>query len=252
MQNNVIKELLYKMADDAFILGHRNSEWTGIGPTIEEDIAFSSMAQDKIGHGAALYTILHEQFGEVDPDTNVYKRSAQNYRCSQFVQLPIGDYAFSLMRHFLFDHAEYLRYQALQNSSFTPLAQLAHKIKGELKYHVLHADTWVRQLGTATEEARLRLQTALNEAFPYALGLFEQGKYETELQTNDIFIGEEALQEQWLNAIEPIIQQANLQLPDLTSVQAVYGGRKGIHTEHLQPTLEEMREVLSVDEDAEW
>jgi ring-1,2-phenylacetyl-CoA epoxidase subunit PaaC len=70
-----IKDLLFKMADDALIIGHRNSEWTGIGPVLEEDLAFSSMAQDKIGHAFALYTILHESFGEAEPDTLAFKRT---------------------------------------------------------------------------------------------------------------------------------------------------------------------------------
>ena len=74
--NEAIKELLYKMADDQLILGHRNSEWTGFGPLLEEDIAFSSMAQDKIGHSLALYSIL-QQLGERDPDTVAFMRNAK-------------------------------------------------------------------------------------------------------------------------------------------------------------------------------
>jgi ring-1,2-phenylacetyl-CoA epoxidase subunit PaaC len=124
-----IKDLLFKMADDALIIGHRNSEWTGIGPVLEEDLAFSSMAQDKIGHAFALYTILHESFGEAEPDTLAFKRTEKEFKCCQLVELPIGEYDFSLMRHFLFDHAESLRYEMLANSSFQPLAQLAKKSK---------------------------------------------------------------------------------------------------------------------------
>ncbi len=74
-----IKDLLFKMADDALIIGHRNSEWTGIGPVLEEDLAFSSMAQDKIGHAFALYTILHESFGEAEPDTLAFKRTEKEF-----------------------------------------------------------------------------------------------------------------------------------------------------------------------------
>src|SRR5512141_2016888 len=105
-----IKDLLYRIADDELILGHRNSEWTGLGPILEEDIAFSSIAQDQIGHAVSIYTMLHEQFGEPTPDALAFGREEHEFRCSHLVELPIGDYAFSLIRHFLFDHAELLRY----------------------------------------------------------------------------------------------------------------------------------------------
>jgi ring-1,2-phenylacetyl-CoA epoxidase subunit PaaC len=113
MNNEAIKELLYKMADDALIIGHRNSEWTGIGPMLEEDLAFSSMAQDKVGHAQALYQILHAVLGEKDPDILAFQRTEKDFKCCQLVELPIGEYDFSLVRHFLFDHAESLRYDML-------------------------------------------------------------------------------------------------------------------------------------------
>ena len=142
MNTESIKELLYKMADDLLILGHRNSEWTGLGPILEEDIAFSSMAQDKIGQAQALYQILNT-LGEDEPDTIAFMREASQFHNSQFVELPNGDYDFSCVRHFLYDHADQIRYNMLAESSFEPLAKVARKIKGELKYHVFHADTWL-------------------------------------------------------------------------------------------------------------
>src|SRR5687768_15043745 len=110
MNTEALKDLLYKIADDQFILGHRNSEWTGLGPLLEEDIAFSSMAQDKLGHSLAFYHLL-EELGEPDPDTLAFRRPAQQFHCCQFVELPIGEYDFSLIRHFLFDHAEAIRFE---------------------------------------------------------------------------------------------------------------------------------------------
>ena len=252
MNTDAIKELLYKMGDDAFILGHRNSEWTGIAPTLEEDISFSSVAQDQIGHALAVYTILHETLGGPTPDFIGFTRNETDFRCSHLVELPNGEYDFSLIRHFLFDHAEMLRYRALTQSTYTPLAQLAGKIIGELKYHILHANTWVRQLGNATEEAKARLQSSLNELMPYALGMFEPGPNEQALIEDGVFIGEEALKAQWLQSIEAVIRQTQLKLPDITTLTPVYGGRYGYHTEYLQPLLYEMTEVFRIDESAEW
>src|SRR5688572_3320898 len=117
MNSIALKELLYKIADDLLILGHRNSEWTGFGPLLEEDIAFSSMAQDKIGQSYALYQILH-QLREQAPDTVAFMRHAGQFHNSIFTELPNGEYDFSLVRHFLFDTAEAIRFTMLTQSSF--------------------------------------------------------------------------------------------------------------------------------------
>lgn len=251
MDHTPLKELLYKIADDQLILGHRNSEWTGMGPLLEEDIAFSSMAQDKVGQSLALYTLLQE-LGESDPDTVAFTRNANQFHNCQLVELPNQEYDFSLIRHFLFDTAEALRFEMLTRSSYQPLAQLATKIRGELRYHTLHANTWIKQLGTATPESISRLQKSLEYALPFALGIFESSPNEKELIDAEIFEGEEALQQKWLAKIESIISQTSLQFPDPKLIKPLFGGRQGKHTEHLQPLLDEMSEVFKIDPSAEW
>lgn len=246
-----IKELLYKMADDQLIIGHRNSEWTGLGPVLEEDIAFSSMAQDKIGQSLALYDILH-QMGESDPDTIAFMRNAEQFHCCHLVEYPIGEYEFSLMRHFMFDFAELCRFEMLASSSFEPLSMLSRKLKGEIKYHTMHAEIWIKQLGAATQESNSRMQAALDMVFPLALGIFEPGDYEDTLAEEQIFEGEKALEMRWLELIAPIVEKAGLVMPDRTTLSPVYGGRKGTHTPFLQPMLDEMTEVFRIDPAAEW
>lgn len=246
-----LKDLLYKMADDALIIGHRNSEWTGIGPLLEEDLAFSSMAQDKIGHAQALYKILHD-LGEADPDTLGFKRQAKEFHNCQLVELPIGEYDFSLVRHFLFDHAELLRYEMLTQSSFQSLAALARKAKGEIKYHVFHADSWLKQLANGNEESKARMQSALNSTWHYALGIFEPGAFEEELKSSNIFAGEDTLKTAWLEKVTAIIDAVGLRVPETDETKIALGGRKGFHTEYLQPLLTEMTEVTNVDPNAEW
>jgi len=251
MSEIALKELLYKMADDQLILGHRNSEWTGMGPLLEEDIAFSSMAQDKVGQSLALYTLLN-QLGESDPDTIAFTRNANQFHNCVLVELPNQEYDFSLIRHFLFDTAEALRFEMLTHSSYAPLAQLATKIRGELRYHTLHANTWIKQLGSATPESIGRLQKSLDYAMPYALGIFEVSPYEDDLIKSGIFEGEEKLKAQWVTKVEAIIAQTSLHLPDWKLVQPLSGGRQGNHSEHLQPLLDEMSEVFKIDPTAEW
>ena len=252
MNKEAIKDLLYKMGDDALIIGHRNSEWTGIGPMLEEDLAFASMAQDKVGHAQALYQICHEVLGDHDPDTIAFKREEKDFKCCQFVELPIGEYDFSLVRHFLFDHAELIRYEMLTSSSFQPLAQLAKKVKGEIKYHVMHADTFLKQLAKGTEESHARMQSSLDYAMPYALGIFEKSDYEDVLIKEGIFGGEEKLQELWLEKITAIVTAAGLTMPQVHDSKIVYGGRKGYHSKFLEPLLDEMTEVIQLDPNAEW
>ncbi len=248
---DALKELLYKIADDQLIIGHRNSEWTGLGPILEEDIAFSSMAQDKIGQSEHIYNLLH-QLGEADADTVAFTRNSAQFHSSQFVELPIGDYSFSLIRHFLFDFAEYLRFESLKSSAYEPLAQVSKKFFGEIKYHTMHANTWVNQLGKGNEESHTKMQDSLNYAWNYALGMFEQGPAEDLLISENIFIGEKALQDVWLGTITPLLTQSNLTIPAQENWKPIFGGRFGKHSQHLQPLLEEMTEVYSIDPSADW
>lgn len=251
MNQEAIKELLYKMADDQLILGHRNSEWTGFGPLLEEDIAFSSMAQDKVGHSLALYTILND-LGEQNPDTIAFARNADQFHNSIFTELPNAEYDFSLIRHFLYDTAEAFRFEMLSQSAFERLAQLATKVRGELRYHTMHANTWIKQLGTATDESINKLQHSLEYALPYALGIFEPSPFENELINEGIFEGEKVLEEKWKRKVEEVIAQTQLKLPKWETLTPQTGGRIGQHTAHLQPLLDEMSEVLRMDPSAEW
>lgn len=251
MNLSALKELLYKIADDQLILGHRNSEWTGFGPLLEEDIAFSSMAQDKIGQSFALYQML-QSLGESDPDSVAFTRNASQFHNCLLTELPNGEYDFSLVRHFLYDTAEAFRFEMLSESSYQPLADISKKIRAELRYHTLHANTWIKQLGSATEESISRLQNSLNLAMPYALGMFEESPYEKDLISSNIFGGELALKERWMKKVEEIIRQTSLNLPEWKTLQPVLGGRAGKHSEHLQPLLDEMSEVFKIDPTAEW
>lgn len=251
MNELALKEFLYKVADDQLILGHRNSEWTGFGPLLEEDIAFSSMAQDKVGQSQALYEILHS-LGEQHPDTVAFMRNANQFHNCILTELPNGEYDFSLIRHFLYDTALAIRFDMLTKSSFKPLAELATKIRGELKYHTLHANTWVKQLGSATPESIERLQKSLEYTLPYALGIFEKSPYENDIISAGIFEGEEVLKSRWIKKVEEIISQTKLQLPEISKLRPVEGGRVGKHSEHLQPLLDEMSEVFKIDPTAEW
>ncbi len=252
MNIEALKDLLYRLADDDLIIGHRNGEWTGIGPILEEDIAFSSMAQNAVGHAQAYYTLLHELLGEEHPDQIAFNRPAADFRSAQLVEMPIGDYAYSLVRHVLYDTAKPIRLDDLRNSSFRPLAELAKKLGREEKYHQLHAQTWLRQLGNATVESNARMQAALNEAYPQAFSLFEPTAMDEVIAAEGLQSREGALQAQWEEEIEQLIIGAGLKVPVVADKTAFHGGRNGRHSEHLPALLAEMTEVFAIDPAAAW
>ena len=116
----------------------------------------------------------------------------------------------------------------------------------------MHANTWIKSLGNGSQESIARLQTALEQALPFALGIFEPSPFEQDLVQDKVFEGESSLRERWIQEISKVIETTALQLPDLKHIKPEFGGRKGVHTAHLQPLLEEMSEVFKLDPTAEW
>jgi ring-1,2-phenylacetyl-CoA epoxidase subunit PaaC len=164
-------ELLLQIADDELILGWRNSEWTGIAPFLEEDVAFSSIAQNEIGHARALYELAARELGS-DADALAFDRPAAEYRCAPLVELRRLEWARTIARHWLYEAADAIRLEALKASVDTEIAGVAGKIDREELYHRMHAEMWVDRL-LASEEGRVRLDEALDELWPYALGVLE-------------------------------------------------------------------------------
>ena len=129
-------------ADDELVLGWRDSEWTGVAPFLEEDVAFSSIAQGEIGHARALYELAAGVVGG-DADALAFDREASEYRCAPFVELPLaGDWAATVARHWLYETADSIRVAALMESDWPELAGLAAKMDREEAYHRMHARMW--------------------------------------------------------------------------------------------------------------
>lgn len=168
----VLAGILTALGDDELILGHRHSEWTGFAPHIEEDVAFSSIAQDEIGHASAYYAIVGKLTGR-EPDEIALGREPSEYRNARLCERPNGDWAYTLARHWLYDTADDVRLESLAESSDTDIAALARKIRREERYHLLHADTWMKRIAHGPIEARSRVIESLRATFPDALGLFE-------------------------------------------------------------------------------
>ena len=154
-------ELLLPIADDELILGWRNSEWTGIAPFLEEDVAFSSIAQNEVGHARALYQLVAEELGTT-ADELAFDRKPEEYQCSQFVELRlVPDWAKTIARHCLYEDADEHRIKELIESDDPEVAGLAAKIDREEAYHRMHAKMWFDRL-----EGEPQFQEALEELRP--------------------------------------------------------------------------------------
>jgi len=166
-----LAELLLSVADDEFVIGFWDSEWTGIAPMLEEDVATSSIAQDEIGHARALYELLADLTDD-DADRIAYGRSPEDFRHAALLNHARGDWAFSVARRYLYETADAVRLTALARSSHEPLAALAGKMRREETYHLLHADAWLRRLAEGGAETRERLATALRALWTDAQQIF--------------------------------------------------------------------------------
>ncbi len=150
---DALAELLLTLADDEFVLGFWDSEWTGIAPMLEEDVAMSSVSQDEIGHARAWYELL-AGLTDDDADRIAFGREPDAYRHAALMNHPRTDWAFTVARRYLYEHADALRLEALMHSSYAPVAELAAKMRREETYHLLHFDIWLKRLAEAGGEAR--------------------------------------------------------------------------------------------------
>jgi ring-1,2-phenylacetyl-CoA epoxidase subunit PaaC len=215
---------LLELADDELILGWRNSEWTGIAPFLEEDVAFSSIAQNEIGHARALYELAAVELGTT-ADELAFDRSLEEYRCAPLVELRRLEWARTIARHWLYETADAIRLEALQASDDADVAALAAKIDREEVYHRMHAEMWIDRL-LHSEEGRTRLEEAIDELWPYALGVLDDELRPELVRRVEARLGRS------LPAVEPV--------------------RRGDHVAELKELLEEMTVVRRSAPGASW
>jgi len=214
-------ELILTLADDEFVLGFWDSEWTGIAPMLEEDVAFSSLAQDEIGHARVLYELLADLTHDT-ADQIAFGRRPEQYRHARLLDHPRTDWAFSIARRFLYDTADAARLTVLANSSYAPLAGIVGKIRREETYHRMHMEAWVKRLAEAGGEAHRRLADALETLWPDALTIFVPLDGEEELLNAGILPEPlMAIQQRWLGEVAPLLQSLGLPVP----FRAAGGGR---------------------------
>ena len=233
-----VETLMFRLADDEFVLAERYTEWQVRAPTLESDLAVSNIAQDELGHARLWYDLL-EDFGYEEADL-LWERDPGDFRHSTLVELPFaeGDWADCIVRGYLYDVAEHLRLEALVDTSYPRLADRVGKVLREEEYHREHAANWLERL-TSSEEGRERVQKATERLFPYALTLFEPvGSAESDvvdigLRTESL----ESMREQWLDTVVPFLESLGVSVPmdpddEVADLLPDELGRDASHTDH--------------------
>jgi ring-1,2-phenylacetyl-CoA epoxidase subunit PaaC len=246
-QKALLNKLL-ALADDEMILSHRNAEWIGHGPILEEDIAIGNIAQDELGHATVWYGLYCEMTGD-DPDELVFLRDSADFRNVQMVELPKGDWAFTMVRQYLFDAYELVTLNALQESSYQRLAEAVAKIRNEEIYHYRHTSTWVKRLGLGTEESHGRMQNALDELWSYAQQLFVALPDEAVLVEEGIVRETADLHTNWSNLVIPHLTNSGLDIPQNNTP---FARTRTQHTSHLADLLQDMQKIARLDAAAKW
>jgi ring-1,2-phenylacetyl-CoA epoxidase subunit PaaC len=242
---------LLRLADDRLVLGHRLSEWCGHGPILEEDIALANISLDLIGEATLLLKLAGEVEGQGrSEDAIAYFRDAIEYRNTLLAELPKGDFAFTIVRQFLFSVFSLLQMEALTRSTNADLAGIAAKAVKEARYHVRHCAQWVVTLGDGTEESHARAQRALDELWRYTGELFIADDVDREVADAGIGVDPSTLVSSWRAEVDRVLAQAGLTVPQVAYMQR--GGREGRHTEHLGHLLSEMQIVARSHPGASW
>jgi ring-1,2-phenylacetyl-CoA epoxidase subunit PaaC len=210
---------LLALADDELVLGWRDSEWTGIAPYLEEDVAFSSIAQNEVGHARALYELAARGLGTT-PDELAFDRSPGEYRCAPLVELRLPDWADTIARHYLYELADELRIAKLRDSDDDEVAGLAAKIEREETYHRIHAQMWADRLA-----GEPRFVAAVDRLWPGSVALLDED-------------------------LRP--QLAKRAGRDLPSTTGLLGLERGAHTDELAELWDEMTSVRRSVPGATW
>ena len=250
------------LADNALILCHRNSEWTGHGPVLEQDIAISNIALDLIGQSRYLYQYAAELVNKfnypfsavtgrgITEDDLAYLRDSREYRNCLLVEQPNGDWAQTILRQFFFSAFQFLHYAELQQSLDKTISALAEKSLKETTYHLKWSSDWVIRLGDGTQESNKRMINAIDELWMFTGELFTNAPYEIFAVQQKMGVDVAQLEPTWKEQISSVFKEAGLNIPATPALQS--GGKTGIHSEHLGFILAEMQYLQRSYPNSTW
>lgn len=250
-QADPLFETCLRLGDTALVLGQRLAEWSSKAPTVELDIALSNHALDLIGQAQLFLEYAGRVEGKGrDEDALAYHRQDFEFRNAMIVELPNGDFAFTMVRQVLFATYAQLLYERMRESTDAELAAIASKAEKEMAYHMRHSGEWVVRLGDGTPESHKRAQDAVDQLWPYAHELFAVDATDQAMIDHNVLPDASTFETEWLEAIKAVLERATLTLPD--DDWRPSGGRNGQHTEHLAYLLAEMQVLPRTYPDAKW
>ena len=252
--------LVLSYADNALVLGHRNSEWTGHGPILEQDIAITNISLDLIGQARNFYQYAAEMVNQTSgtikseretEDTLAYLRDAWDFKNCLLVEQDNGDWAKTILRQFFFSNYQGLLYQSLIKSKDSMLAAIAEKSWKECKYHLRWSSEWVIRLGCGTEESSRRMNDALDMLWKFTDELFIPATYEKSAAMSGISPDPASFFDPWMSLTKEVFDEASLNIPKKNPAPLT-GGKLGKHSEHLGYLLAEMQFLQRAYPGCEW
>ncbi len=249
--NTALYEYLLRLADSSLTMGQRLAEWCGHGPYLEEDVALTNVSLDMIGHANIFYQLAVELNPEKSTaDELAFLRDAHEYRNPIITELPKGDFGFTMMKQYFVDVFNLYLYQALVASKHEPLALAAKKALMEVKYHLKRSESWLERLSLSTEEAKKRMQKALDDLWFYTPEMFETDAGMNELISQGLIADYLALNEAWSSHVLAHLNHCQLNLPE--SGWVATGGLQGEHSEHLGYMLADMQFLQRAYPNCDW
>lgn len=242
-------QYILQLSDNALVLGQRLSEWCGHGPILEQDIALTNIALDLIGQARSLYAYAGSLCGK-DEDQLAFLRNEWEYRNVLLVEQANTDFAYTIVRQFLFDAYNIAFHEALQGSKDETLAAVATKSLKEITYHLRFSSEWMIRLGDGTELSKEKMQTALNDLWMFTGELCTMNELDKQMLAEEIGVDLEKIKPIWEKKVDQILELATLQKPETTWMQK--GGKEGKHTEHLGFLLAEMQYLQRAYPDNKW
>lgn len=257
----VLVDLLYQLADDDLLVSFRGSEWLGLVPHIEEDVAYSSITQNTMGHAAIYYKLL-EDLGEGKADHLAHARQASERKNAILLEKVNGpgnwlynepqyDWAFTVVRNYFYEIIKKKKIDSLKKCSYEPLAQVAVKVSTETLYHLMHWRTWFHQLVSANGEARARMEKAIGEVWKNLGGLLTLGPNGKAMAASGFIESEEILQGLFMSEIKAVFVTLNLDYPGEPNME-LGDGRAGVHTEDLTEAIATLSEVYYLNPAVPW
>jgi ring-1,2-phenylacetyl-CoA epoxidase subunit PaaC len=250
-QQNLLFEVSLRMGDNALILGHRLSQWCGRGPVLEQDIAITNIALDLIGQARAWLSYAGEVEGAGrDEDQLAYLRDAGDFRNVLLVEQPNEDWAYTIVRQFLFDVFHYYYLEALRHSKDERIVAIAAKSLKEVSYHLRYSSEWMIRLGDGTDESHEKMQNALDDLWMFSGELYTPDDTDHALAAAGLGGDLELLAPRYAAKVDAILGESTLRKPDRDWMQS--GGKQGRHNEHLGYILAELQFLQRAYPGLEW